>query len=373
MAQLTVSIPCPDTTQPSLFDLTAAFQSIVRIPNQLGTEIVKLRRQISEIEYSQLSDSAKQQAIAGINAAITPIASAISTVSDTIRSVLSIINVDRIASIFDNPEYLIEKSVVGLLNSFRMFGISNILSLIKNVVPLSVTISFAGFSIDLIQFGINNVYRLQLREQIEANWNTFKNIIPEAFRTFEGRFGFENLQQAVEAGWNWFTSEVYKLMTQTAVAGFELLIRTFRTIWNSLNLPSLPELLSIDVAGIVASIVNPIIESAVEIGQEAYNALKSLSIFGFSILSIIGGELETLYDNAEQAIDRLLQQARDFAVNWPWYVFTDWINQIAAFLRAIGLGPLLDWLQFTFCSFLSIIGVPTSITINIPAIDNVSL
>lgn len=349
-----------------MFDLTAAFQSLARIPNQLGTQIVNLRRQISEIEYSQLAAAAKQQAISAINAVIDPISAAISSVTSTIRNVLSIINVDGIGSIFDNAEYIVEKSVVALLNGFRMFGISNILNLIKNLVPLSVTISFAGFSIDLIQFGISSSYRANLRTQMAAQWDSFKNLIPDVFRTFQGKFGFDNLQQAVEAGWNWFTSEVYKFMTQTVVAGFELLISTFKSIWDGLNLPSIPDLLSIDIIGLIAGIINPIIASAKEIGQEVYNALKNLSLFGFSILSIIGGELQTAYDNAEQAIDRLIQQARDFAVNWPWYVFTGWIEQIGSFLRAIGLGSLLEWLQFTFCNFLSIIGVPTSISVNLP-------
>lgn len=366
MSQFTISLPCPDTTQPSMFDLTAAFQSLARIPNQLGTQIVNLRRQISEIEYSQLAAAAKQQAISAINAVIDPISTAISSVTSTIRNVLSIINIDGIGSIFDNPEYLIEKCVTALLNGFRMFGISNILNLIKNLVPLSVTISFAGFSIDLIQFGISSSYRAELRAQMAAQWDSFKNLIPDVFRTFQGKFGFDNLQQAVEAGWNWFTSEVYKFMTQTVVAGFELLISTFKSIWDGLNLPSIPDLLSIDIIGLIAGIINPIIASAKEIGREVYNALKNLSLFGFSILSIIGGELQTAYDNAEQAIDRLIQQARDFAVNWPWYVFTGWIKQIESFLRAIGLGSLLEWLQFTFCNFLSIIGVPTSISVNLP-------
>jgi hypothetical protein len=71
-------------------------------------------------------------------------------------------------------------------------------------------------------------------------------------------------------------------------------------------------------------------------------------------------------------VDRLIQQARDFAVNWPWYLLVEWIEKIAKFLEAIGLDKILEWIRFTFCDFLKLIGVPTSITINIPELPNES-
>jgi len=41
---------------------------------------------------------------------------------------------------------------------------------------------------------------------------------------------------------------------------------------------------------------------------------------------------------------------------------------VQKFFKAIGLGSLIDWITFTFCDFLKLIGLPTSITLSIDLI-----
>ena len=368
MAQITIGIPCPDTLQPKLFDLAAAFQQIARIPNQLSSEIVRLRRRITEIEYSDLIESAKNAAIDEINKIIDPVTSAVNAAISTIENLKSIICLDGSNAVYENPEYQIEKCTVALLDNFRSYVIAKIIELISSLVPLTLTISIGGISIDLIQFGTNPAYRQTLKSQVAEKWEAFKSIIPNAFRTFQEKVGFDNISQAINAGFEWLKTEIYKIMTQTAYAGFELLIKAFDAIWKSLKLPAIIELLSLDIAGII----NGIISDTTKSFEEIYQSIQNITVFGFSLIEIIGGELETAYDNIEHKVDRLIRQARDFAVNWPWYLLVEWIEKIAKFLEAIGLDKILEWIRFTFCDFLKLIGVPTSITINIPELPNES-
>jgi hypothetical protein len=61
----------------------------------------------------------------------------------------------------------------------------------------------------------------------------------------------------------------------------------------------------------------------------------------------------------------MIESARDFGEQWPEYLLKLWIKKITAFLNAIGLSALLEWVTFDFCKFLTLIGMPTSINIDI--------
>jgi len=41
------------------------------------------------------------------------------------------------------------------------------------------------------------------------------------------------------------------------------------------------------------------------------------------------------------------------------------MQKITSFLNAIGLSALTEWINFDFCKFLKLIGMPTSITVNV--------
>ena len=65
----------------------------------------------------------------------------------------------------------------------------------------------------------------------------------------------------------------------------------------------------------------------------------------------------------EQQIDRLLEVARNFGEIWPQYLIKVWMAKVTAFFNAIGLGSLLQWFTLNFCQFLTLIGMPKSISV----------
>ena len=100
-----------------------------------------------------------------------------------------------------------------------------------------------------------------------------------------------------------------------------------------------------------------------EIRQEMLDAINSISVAGFGIDQIRGGDIDTYVTSLEQKIERKLEAIRDFGEDYPEYLIKLWMQKVTAFFNAIGLGSLVQWITFNFCQFLQLIGVPTSIDI----------
>ena len=79
---------------------------------------------------------------------------------------------------------------------------------------------------------------------------------------------------------------------------------------------------------------------------------------------MIGGEISESIVSAERQIERLIEGARDFAVNWPRYLLIKWMEKVTAFFEAIGLGGIVQWITFTFCDFCNLIGIPKTIDLS---------
>ena len=50
-----------------------------------------------------------------------------------------------------------------------------------------------------------------------------------------------------------------------------------------------------------------------------------------------------------------------FKEEWQTYLIKKWMEKVTAFFDAIGLSTLTQWITFTFCDFLKIIGFPSTI------------
>lgn len=64
----------------------------------------------------------------------------------------------------------------------------------------------------------------------------------------------------------------------------------------------------------------------------------------------------------QQKINRFVEAARNFGEIWPQYLIKVWMAKVTAFFNAIGLGSLLQWFTLNFCQFLTLIGMPKSIS-----------
>lgn len=111
-----------------------------------------------------------------------------------------------------------------------------------------------------------------------------------------------------------------------------------------------------------------LLEEAEKFHADVKEALEGLNIFGYDIIKIIGGKIESATASLEEEIAEISLAFEDFKMNWHKKIMFDWVTIVKKFLTAIGLGPLFDFLLLTWCDFLKLIGMPTNIGLNIAGV-----
>ena len=143
-----------------------------------------------------------------------------------------------------------------------------------------------------------------------------------------------------------------------------------------MGLPSLPDLLDFDVESFIRGQVDSAKQKAEQHKQDAITKAESLeqevnnfdlqseaygmvvdqlegvSLFGMSLLDVIGGEIDETVKMVQKDIDNLVKSARDFAAQWDKKLLFDWVEKVKKFFNAIGLGRTMDIVVLTFCDVL---------------------
>jgi len=374
-ATYTINIGCPSDTLPS-----ASFKTLLKET------------------FSQLGGLAEQLYIAGYNA-----------VAEAVKKVLA--GIDVILGIFpisfakfyplEIPEWEWGSKMEAILCEYKLYVQTMMLSLIAKLIPVSLEISILGLKIDLVQLFSNAEYRSELLAQIGANINAFLKLIPKSLRDlWNGNTIIISPSITISKIWKYIVTELKQLSYKLLWDSFGALIKKFKKIWKKLGLPALPDLMEIDWDSLIESVQAPIkaviasiksqISSLVDtigafdpgaVGDLLMTKLEGLyinlrdsllnvSIFGFSLGSILEIDLSKLLDETVTSINDTLDEwssaLQSFANEWPQYLLEKWVVKIKKFLDKIGLGALLDWAKFSVCQFLQMIGLPTSISIPIP-------
>ena len=366
------SIPCNGTLLPTKADLANIFVKIADIPSQLQVEAEKIRAQIDGPNVDQAVREALRKKIAPIEAQ-----------AEQVREILE--KVDKALGNFpisaSKPYYKSlkipddewERKMTALTQEYHLYVQAKILEIINNVLPVSFTIPVLGISVDIVQLFASASYRASLKQQVVDEVDALSNIMPDAYRSYEGKLGVYSKEIKAQGVWSYIMTMVKKgaiKLIHQAMAG---LINKFKTIWDTLGLPPLPVLLDLGVEGIISSIVGSLkaqAEGAAEevrlkIYQEIIDKLESINIAGYSLLDIIGGDIDDFVRSPEEKINRYVEAARDFGEDWPEFLLKKWMQKITSFFNAIGLSALTEWINFDFCKFLKLIGMPTSITVNV--------
>jgi DNA-binding ferritin-like protein (Dps family) len=366
------SIPCNGTLLPTKADLANIFVKIADIPSQLQVEAEKIRAQIDGPNVDQAVREALRKKIAPIEAQ-----------AEQVREILE--KVDKALGNFpisaSKPYYKSlkipddewERKMTALTQEYHLYVQAKILEIINNVLPVSFTIPVLGISVDIVQLFASASYRASLKQQVVDEVDALSDIMPDAYRSYEGKLGVYSKEIKAQGVWSYIMTMVKKgaiKLIHQAMAG---LINKFKTIWDTLGLPPLPVLLDLGVEGIISSIVGSLkaqAEGAAEevrlkIYQEIIDKLESINIAGYSLLDIIGGDIDDFVRSPEEKINRYVEAARDFGEAWPEFLLKKWMQKITRFLERIGLSALTEWINFDFCKFLKLIGMPTSITVNV--------
>ena len=240
------------------------------------------------------------------------------------------------------PEIEWEIIATRLASEYPMYVQQKILELINSIIPVEFNVTILGITIDILAFLENpsSVLDNLKLEEIDSIYD----LIPEEYKVWDK---FETADFKKESVRNYIRSEVAKKMNLLLHGGFTGLIGQFQEIWDALGLPTIPALETLDLVALIK--------------DKSLEELEQVQLFGFKLTDLLGGEFNDKVEIPEFKKERLLKKAREFVEEWQTYLIKTWMEKVTAFFDAIGLGALTQWLTFTFCDFLTLIGFPKTI------------
>lgn len=398
MSEIKVEIPpleCPAVLLPT--------------PKNLMDFFGKLATEAEKAALSEIEDLKKQ-------------GEELKKILDSVRSILSPYDPDFKAISIPEQEFKI--MIQRLIEEFHIYVPTKILELINSILPISLTMTVPGLgiSIDILKVATDREYLKELAKeisgygadveaQIEAlraanpdmsaeelnklilelrnnKIDSLYKLLPDEYKQFGGEYGLDNAELKAKQVMDFIKNEVTKFMNGELFSGFGGLISKFDLIWSALGLPSLPVPLSIDIEGMIKAVVDAekakfkaeleSLEGTLT-GQDLIDArnkamekytkatldgLGGLSIAGFGVLDLLGGEIDDNVVNLEFQVARITQKLKEFKENWQTFLLKEWMNKVTAFFDAIGLGALTQWITFDFCMFMTLIGIPKTIDLS---------
>lgn len=299
-----------------------------------------------------------------------------------------------------------------LIDEYHIFIPVKMLDMISTIIPVSFSVSVMGISVDLLKI-LEKDEQERIKKEITDEVDRYYAMVPEGYQYYKGEFGIECDEWKGKLTWAYFKNELIKWCTNLLQSAFGALIDNFKSIWDTLGLPSLPVLLEFDVETWIRDQIDAFKEQAkgeldrlkaqldqlkedletstddikkqiddqiAKIKEDIENftvngfivkQLQGVSLFGMSLLDIIGGEIDTNVVVPEDQINEMVRAARDWFAQWQKELINLWIKKIKSFLDAIGLGSLLDFLTLTFCDVLGLIGIPTSFDLTLPELPEI--
>jgi hypothetical protein len=366
-----ISIPCPATLLPTKADLVNIFTELASVPSKIEAELAAAEERLAF--DPNISDSVKaelEQQILNFRQTADDIRKRIDQIKDSLGN-FPISVTDPVYNGVSIPDLEWERRMTALTQEYHLYLQSKMMEIINAVLPISFSIPVLGLSIDVVKIFSDAGYRAQLKAQIQQDVDSFHSLVPEPYKSYAGENGIDSDAIKAEITWSYIMGQLKKGGLKILYDAFGALIDKFKTIWNALGLPALPALTDLNVKGIIEGKIASLrarLETAPddiknEIRQAILDTIDSISVAGFGIDQITGGDIETYVRSLEQKIERKLEALRDFGEDWPEYLIRQWMQKVTAFFNAIGLSALTQWITFNFCQFLKLIGVPTSIDI----------
>jgi hypothetical protein len=366
-----ISIPCPATLLPTKADLVNIFTELASVPSKIEAELAAAEERLAF--DPNISDSVKaelEQQILNFRQTADDIRKRIDQIKDALGN-FPISVTDPVYVGVSIPDLEWERRMTALTQEYHLYLQSKMMEIINAVLPISFSIPVLGLSIDVVKIFSDAGYRAGLKEQIQQNVDSFHSLIPEPYKSYAGENGIDSDAIKAEITWSYIMGQLKKGGLKILFDAFGGLISKFKTIWDALGLPALPALTDLNVKGLIEAKIASLraqLKTAPddiknEIRQAILDAIDSISVAGFGIDQITGGDIETYVTSLEQKIERKLEALRDFGEDWPEYLIRQWMQKVTAFFNAIGLSALTQWITFNFCQFLQLIGVPTSIDI----------
>jgi len=320
------------------------------------------------------------------------------------------------------PEKEWEIMVQRLLEEYPMYVQTQIMNLITSLFPISFNVPILGIQIDVLKLVTDRAYLDSIAadisgfgpdieakiaqlgddlsaEELQKEIDKLRNgkidslyaLLPDEYKYFDGEFGLENQELKAKQLMDFIKNEATKFMNGELFTGFGGLIDKFDEIWDALGLPALPiPLAGPDVGALIKGIIDAekakFNEELAKLGdipdqltkdkilrnmhENILSQLEDLEILGFKVRALFGGDFEDKFENLDFKIARISAKLKEFKENWQAYLLKKWMEKVTSFFDAIGLGALTQWITFTFCDFLKLIGIPT--TLDLSGFDNIT-
>ena len=411
-----IQIPCEGGTLPTRADIVNEFNKLLQMPSQLQVWVdtlpdfeAEVKAKAAELEAQALAKkeeleakatNAEGEIQAQIEAEIAEIQEQIEGIIKDVEEVIDLIT-DILSPYWKkgqvrNWQKEADDAWNELIQEYHIFIPAKMLEMISKVIPIGFNVNVLGINIDVLKI-LEEEEQNNIIKQIEDEVDRFHAMIPAEYQQFNAEFGVKCDEWRARCTWQYVKSEIVKWCTNSLFAAFDTLIGKFKEIWDLLGLPDLPIPLGFDVESFIRGEIESAKQKAEQFKEDAKNAdkllekelddieqqirdfdlqseaygmvvdqLEGVSLFGMSLLDVIGGDIEETVKMAEKDIDNLIKAARDFAANWEKELLNVWIKKIKSFLDAIGLGKLLDLLTLTLCDVLPLIGIPTSFDVELP-------
>ena len=407
--QIDTAFVCPNDdifSLPTKEDLVNAINKIAQIPSKLKVEMVKMGEEITADVKEQIEDVIK-------------------TIEEFIETISKILSPYWKKGQTRNWQKEANDAITEFIQEFHIYVPTKIAEIITKIIPISLTFDLFGLSIDVTRIfdpsyqkelqdqisGMSESWKKKLeklkqdlqdgkitaeefKEQMDKLTalksqiiDKFYKLIPENMRGWGSEFGVQCDEWKAKMTWQYIKTEIQELLTKGIFKVFGKLISKFSKIWKLLGLPDLSALVGgdIDVGALVDAAIkslvkkrddilkklqNPnllsdakekLLKELTEAGTAITDAIGEISIFGFNIMAIIGGKIDTTVKSIEEEVVELKLALKDFVANWQKKLMFDWVVIVKKFFNAIGLGAIFKPLFFTLCDLLGLIGFPPSI------------
>ena len=407
--QIDTAFACPNDdifSLPTKEDLVNAINKIAQIPSKLKVEMVKLGEEITADVKEQIEDVIK-------------------TIEEFIETISKILSPYWKKGQTRNWQKEANDAITEFIQEFHIYVPTKIAEIITKIIPISLTFDLFGLSIDVTRIfdpsyqkelqdqisGMSESWKKKLeklkqdlqdgkitaeefKEQMDKLTalksqiiDKFYKLIPENMRGWGSEFGVQCDEWKAKMTWQYIKTEIQELLTKGLFKVFGKLISKFSKIWKLLGLPDLSALVGgdIDVGALVDAAIkslvkkrddilkklqNPnllsdakekLLKELTEAGTAITDAIGEISIFGFNIMAIIGGKIDTTVKSIEEEVVELKLALKDFVANWQKKLMFDWVVIVKKFFEAIGLGAIFKPLFFTLCDLLGLIGFPPAI------------
>lgn len=316
MTQLTTTVPpmeCPDTQLPTPANLSNLFGNIITLAEKaLDSEIEELKE-----EGQKLKDI-------------------IQDIRDTVLSPY-----DPKFKKLEIPEKEYEIMITRLVNEYSTYVQAKMLEIIAKLTTIEVNITILGVEVDAIKFAIDRPYRAEILGQIDVD--SMYDLLPPEYQSFRDKFDSADLRGKKIN--DFIETKIKEFLQGNIIDGLKDLGLSF-------TLPT-------DPRAAVQLAIQEIKDDAKKDMTEKIDDLKSIQVGPYTIEEILGGEFDDNVEITEFTFDRLIDKLLVFAQDYWSYLVKEVLSKITDAIKDIpGLEDIIEFLTFTFCDFLTLLGFP---------------